>query len=377
MQSPRLSRRGTGGGEAITINTSLPSQSSNAEWRPPVPPKGRNSNRHSRLQSVDGDSRTSRLQSLDNSDTWRTSHYIESSPPRVVEEEIGPDTWRTSHEISRPNSTVSAVSNIDIPPLRSSLPASRNLRSDLQIDPLRTTPPSPLSRNSNPNGGQMRMTPPSPLSRISLRDRESEYFHHGITIPPTPPPRNSRRGEEYIQPLTPVTPLRTSPPRRNSRPDIHNHDPSRPPHSRHNSENLRHQGHIRRHSRNLSSSHIPHISEEYGLLQSPQAQESMSSPREKWRYEYPKREKRKVPKWAGIPQSLALDRGERWRRWAWDILGVGATVPFWVVLGCVIEMDGKVVKHEEERRLRDLLSVVRFLPLTIFLPFTSLPILTS
>ncbi|EPE33299.1 hypothetical protein GLAREA_06311 [Glarea lozoyensis ATCC 20868] len=328
MSNSRFSRRSDG--EAITINTALPSpfHESNAPWRPQPPPSRRSSQRTSRHQSVDGD-------------TWRTSHFVDLSPvqqpPRI--EEIGPDTWRTSHEISRPTSAVSAI---DMPPLRNSHPNS-NLRAEMEQ--LRTTPPSPLSRASRTE--PPRTTPPSPLSRTSILEDHR--------VPPTPPPRNARRGEDIVPPLTPVTPLfRMSPQRRPSRPDIH--DPSRPPHSRHNSENIRH---IRR----ISSSHARNLSESYGLLQSPQ---DFASPGERgWRYEYPAREKRKIPAWAGVPQSLEAEKGERWRAWLWDGLAVLVTVPFFVVVAAVMGMDGKVVESERLRELCDIASTL--LPLTFSL----------
>jgi hypothetical protein len=70
------------------------------------------------------------------------------------------------------------------------------------------------------------------------------------------------------------------------------------------------------------------------------------------------REKRKVPAWAGIPQSLEVVGREQWRFWVWDVLAIGATVPFLIVVGLVMGWDGQRVRDGEWQRLDDLCKVV-------------------
>lgn len=256
--------------EAMTIDTAVgipspgpsPMSETHGPWRPPI---------HSRQNSRTVDA-----------DTWRTSHYVDSSPRRYSR--IEPDTWRTSHESPRMNSRI-----------MEGLPAL-------------------------------------------------------LPGPPSPPLRSSRR--DIVEPLTPI---RTSPPRRSStRAD---EDPSRPPHSRHNSEAR----HIRGHSRTLSGAHARGNSESHGLLQSPLNYQDYSTRERPFRYDYPVREKREVPVWAGIPQSLEVESREWWRRWAWDFVGVLVAVPFFTVVGLVLVSDGKVVTTEKFRRLDELTKVVSFI----------------
>ncbi|KAF4629940.1 hypothetical protein G7Y89_g8204 [Cudoniella acicularis] len=94
--------------------------------------------------------------------------------------------------------------------------------------------------------------------------------------------------------------------------------------------------------RNHSRTHSRNISEEFGLLQSPlNVHEHHTTT--SYRYEHPRREKRKIPQWAGIPQSLDREKKEQWRDWGVDFFMMILAIPFLVLAGIVIQVNGKPV----------------------------------
>lgn len=115
------------------------------------------------------------------------------------------------------------------------------------------------------------------------------------------------------------------------------------------------QNHSRGHSRN--------ISESYGLLQSPLNvhEYSTTTYTPNYRYDHPKREKRKIPPWAGIPQSLDKDRNEKLRDWAVDFSMVLLAVPFLALAGTIIRLDGHAVETGREALQQSILVVSVFL----------------
>lgn len=112
----------------------------------------------------------------------------------------------------------------------------------------------------------------------------------------------------------------------------------------------------KRHSRNISKSGR-NITEAYSLLKN-SADTNGYSATKNIRYDQPEQEKKNVPAWVGVPQSLDMDNKETWKRRISDIIPMLLTVPFFVIVATIMLAHKKPVTPALFTSLNELTKVV-------------------
>jgi hypothetical protein len=140
-------------------------------------------------------------------------------------------------------------------------------------------------------------------------------------------------------------------------------EPRRPSYTRHSrqhsrsySESYPHE--VYGHERTYTGGHSRRTSESYGLLQEPSNVHDYMTTIPLRFDQPPLREKRKIPIWAGVPQTLTRGRKENVKRTIGDILSIIITVPFFVTVSRVMAAHGKPAPPALYNQLNQLTKVV-------------------